>query len=454
MLSKNSIKKIIWRFIDSPVGIIPLVRFRILFGCLMMLGAIRFIQEGWIEKLYLEPRYFFKFYWFEWVRPFDEKGMYILLFTIIVSATMVMLGFFYRMAIIMFFVSFTYLELIDATNYLNHHYLVCLLSFLMIFLPANRAFSIDALIWKKIKTDRVPSWTINILIFQLTIVYTFAGIAKLNYDWIFNAMPLAVWLPEREGIPILGYFFQFKWVAFLMSWAGAFYDLTIAYFLMYSRTRPIAYFFVVVFHLMTWLLFNIGLFPWIMILSTLIFFPNKTFSSDLKNTFGKKMQVALEDKKRNFISIKRQSLIPFLGVFMLSQLLIPLRHFLYPSNIFWAEEGYRFSWRVMLVEKSGQAIFTLKDPNTNRQTEIINSRYLTTFQEKQMSIQPDFILQFAHYLKYEYERTHGIKNPIITVDSHVALNGRVSQRFIDPNINLAEVKDSFFPKKWVLDFKY
>ncbi len=453
MLSGDFVEKIKWRLIDSPVGITPLVRFRILFGGLMMLGAIRFIEEGWIEKLYLEPRYFFKFYWFEWVRPFDEKGMYILLFTIIVSAAMVMLGFLYRIAIITFFVSFTYLELIDATNYLNHHYLVCLLSFLMIFLPANQSFSMDAWIWKKIKTDQVPSWTINILIFQLTVVYTFAGMAKLNYDWMVQAMPLAVWLPERQEIPIIGYFFQFKWVAFLMSWAGAFYDLTIAYFLMYSRTRPFAYFLVIVFHLMTWLLFNIGLFPWIMIVSTLIFFPDKSFISKSENGLGHKTYSKSAAGKWNFAQLKRQILIPFIGVYMLFQLLIPLRHFLYPSNVFWAEEGYRFSWRVMLVEKSGQATFTLKDPETNRQTEIINSRYLTQFQEKQMSVQPDFILQFAHYLKYEYERTHGIKNPIITVDSHVALNGRVSQRFIDPNVNLAKIKDDFFPKKWVLDFK-
>lgn len=453
MVKREFLEKIKWRLIDSPAGIIPLVRFRILFGGLMMLGAIRFIEEGWVEKLYLEPRYFFKFYWFEWVRPFDENGMYILLSIIIGSAAMVMIGFLYRLAIITFFVSFTYLELIDATNYLNHHYLVCLLSFLMIFLPANKSHSVDVLLWKRLKTKTVPSWTINILIFQLTIVYTFAGIAKLNYDWLFQAMPLAVWLPERQDIPLVGYFFQFKWAAFLMSWAGALYDLTIAYFLMYSRTRPFAYFLVIVFHLMTWLLFNIGLFPWIMIISTLIFFPENSFSNANKDFYKNITNTLSDAESRNHFLIRGNILIPFLMVYLLLQIMIPARHFLYPNNVFWSEEGYRFSWRVMLVEKSGQATFTLKDPKTNRQTEIINSRYLTQFQEKQMSIQPDFILQFAHYLKYEYQRTHGIENPIITVDSHVALNGRVSQQLIDPEVNLAEIKDSFFPKKWILEFE-
>ena len=436
------------RFVNSPTGILPLVRFRILFGALMLFGAIRFIQNGWIEKLYLEPNYFFKFYGLEWAHPFDEKGMYILMSIIILSATMVMLGFLYRIAIIMFFVSFTYLEIMDATNYLNHYYLVCLLAFLMIFLPAHKSHSVDVLLWKKIKTDRVPSWTINILIFQLTVVYTCAGIAKLNYDWLFQAMPLAIWLPEHQDIPILGYFFQFKWMAYLMSWGGAFYDLTIAYFLMFKKTRNWAYAMVVIFHLLTWMLFNIGLFPLIMIVSTLIFFP--TSPQSLK---GRTENQTIEDQGFN----RRESQNSPLGgrgfllvLWMFFQIIIPFRHFLYPGDVLWTEEGYRFSWRVMLVEKSGSAVFTLKDPKTNRQTEITNSRYLTPFQEKQMSIQPDFILQYAHYLKYEYQRKYGIENPIITVDAHVALNGKVSQRFIDPNVNLAEIKDDFLSKKWIL----
>ena len=457
-------------------GIAPLVTFRILFGALMMLGAIRFVYEGWIEKLYLEPRYFFKFYWFEWVRPFEGNGMYLLFFIIILSSAMIMLGFLYRIAIITFFVSFTYLELMDATNYLNHYYLVCLLGFLMIFLPAHRACSIDSFfLFKKIKTNQVPSWTINILIFQLTIVYTCAGIAKLNSDWLFHAMPLAVWLPEHQDLPLLGYFFQFKWVAVAMSWGGAFYDLTIAYFLMFSKTRKWAYALVVVFHLMTWMLFNIGLFPWIMIFSTLIFFPNEFHERIWKRIFGEEIFQSKKNmcrssrtqksKKEDIqfstdsslksprgTTYKRRIVMIGLSAYILLQILLPFRHFLYNGNVLWTEEGYRFAWRVMLVEKSGHATFKLKDPATGRQTEIINSRYLTNFQEKQMSIQPDFILQFAHYLKYEYQRIHNIQNPIITVDAYVALNGRVSQRFIDPEVNLAEIKDSFLPKKWIIPF--
>jgi hypothetical protein len=120
--------------------------------------------------------------------------------------------------------------------------------------------------------------------------------------------------------------------------------------------------------------------------------------------------------------------------------------------LFWSEEGYRFSWRVMLVEKHGLATFTVADSKTGRKSEIVNGDYLTLFQEKQMAIQPDFILQFAHFLAQEYQDKHGFVKPIVTVDAHVALNGRISQRFIKSDVNLAEIQDGFSPKEWVLNY--
>lgn len=441
-------KKIITK-LKASTSIAPLITFRILFGALMMIGAIRFLYNGWVERLYLEPKIFFKFYGFEWVEVLSERGMYILLWTIVISAGMIMLGLFYRLAAVVFFCSFTYLELIDATNYLNHYYLVVLLAFLLVFLPANRQFSID--VWRRpsLKASKVPTWMIGILILQLTIVYTCAGIAKLNSDWLFRAMPLSIWLPEHQNLPIIGSLLKYKATAYLFSWFGALYDLTIAYFLLFRQTRILAYIAVVVFHVMTNVLFNIGLFPAIMISSTLIFFSG-AFHERLLGNLGCERG---EDRLYELPEIFKAIVKPLLVFFFVIQLLLPFRYLAYSSDLPWAEEGYRFSWRVMLVEKIGQATFHIEDPKSGRKTEVINGRYLTQFQEKQMSIQPDFILQFAHFLKEEYRSRHGIENPIITVDCHVALNGRMSQRLIDPEVNLATIKDSFKQKKWILPFK-
>ena len=90
------------------------------------------------------------------------------------------------------------------------------------------------------------------LSFNLPLVYVFAGIAKLNADWLFEAMPLAIWLPAQDQLPFVGSLFQYKATAYAFSWAGAIYDLTIPFFLLFGRTRWMAYAAVVVFHLLTW----------------------------------------------------------------------------------------------------------------------------------------------------------------------------------------------------------
>jgi len=56
---------VIHQLMFAPKYIYPLVTFRILFGLLMCLGTMRFMYNGWIDKLFIEPRHFFKFYGFE-----------------------------------------------------------------------------------------------------------------------------------------------------------------------------------------------------------------------------------------------------------------------------------------------------------------------------------------------------------------------------------------------------
>mgnify|MGYP006061614115 FL=1 len=125
---------------------------------------------------------------------------------------------------------------------------------------------------------------------------------------------------------------------------------------------------------------------------------------------------------------------------------------MYPEELFWTEEGYRFSWRVMLMEKAGYAQFTVKDSKSGKMFAVDNSDFLTAFQEKQMSTQPDFIVQYAHYLGSHFA-SQGHQNIAVYVESYVALNGRLSQQYIDPKVNLLEVEDTFKHKDWILNFK-
>ncbi|GAA4276450.1 HTTM domain-containing protein [Aquimarina mytili] len=342
----------------------------------------------------------------------------------------------------------------DKTTYLNHYYFISLLSFLMIFLPANAYYSLDAK-QKETSFQNIPKWTIDAIKVLLGIVYFYAGLAKLNSDWIVKAMPLRIWLPSKYDIPLLGELMHQEWVHYVFSYTGAIYDLTIPFLLLYKRTRIFAFVLVIIFHVLTRVLFPIGMFPYIMIVSTLIFFDSRLHHKILE-LISKVFKINKEffDTKRllSFSSKHEKIVISMLSLFLVIQLLLPFRYLLYPGELFWTEEGYRFSWRVMLMEKAGYANFKIVDGKTGKRFYVDNDDFLTSFQQKQMATQPDFILEYAHYLKKHFE-SEGHQNVQVFVESYVALNGRLSSQYIDPEVDLGKQKESFKHKTWIIPLK-
>ena len=442
------------KHIKAPVHAAPLAVFRIFFGTMMLFGLVRFASYGSIEKLYIAPKFFFSYYGFEWVKPLGNYT-YLIFICCALSAVFVALGYKYKLAIIVFFLSFTYIELMDKTTYLNHYYFTSIVAFLMIFLPASAYYSVDALRNPRQAFEKIPAWTINSIKLLLAIVYFYAGLAKLNSDWLIEAMPLKIWLPSKFDIPLIGDFMHLEGVQYAFSWGGALYDLSIPFFLLYRRTRALAFVAVVVFHVLTWVLFPIGMFPYIMIVSALIFFDARVHRRILGY-----LDVLLRIGKAHFDNGKSMLSKSTFGArlghgivvaFFILQLLVPFRYLLYPGELFWTEEGYRFSWRVMLMEKSGYAQFKVMDGVTGKWFYVDNSDFLTPFQEKQMAFQADFILEYAHFLKSHFEKD-GFQDVAVFVDNQVSLNGRLSTPMVDPKVDLTEQEESFAPKKWILPF--
>ena len=255
-------------------------------------------------------------------------------------------------------------------------------------------------------------------------IYVFAGIAKINSDWLFKAMPLKIWLQSKYDLPIIGEtLMQKDWFHYFMSWGGMVYDLTIPFLLLWKKTRLFGFLLVIFFHLFTGILFPIGMFPYIMIVSSIIFFDSDLHKRVLnllpKLKFIKKTIKIIEIPK--FEYKREKSTLILVLFFFLIQLIVPFRYMLYPGELFWNEQGYRFSWRVMLIEKKGESVFRIYDKDNEKSFYVQNENFLTPLQEKQMSFQPDFILEYAHYLG-NYYSIKGIKNIEVYVDSHVALN--------------------------------
>ncbi|WP_299439777.1 HTTM domain-containing protein [uncultured Aquimarina sp.] len=431
----------------------PLAVFRIFFGLMMLISIIRFWSYGWIDKLYVKPSFFFSYYGLEFIKPLGNYTYFIFALCGI-STIFITIGYKYRIAIVTFFLSFTYIELMDKTTYLNHYYFISVLSFLLIFLPANAYYSLDAKL-KGTSFQKIPAWSIDAVKLLLGIVYFYAGLAKLNSDWLQKAMPLKIWLPSKYDTPIIGDIMQQEWVHYVFSYTGVIYDLAIPFLLIYRKTRIFAFVMVVIFHVLTRVLFPIGMFPYIMIVSAMIFFDSSIHHRILQ-FFSKIFRIAKANfdtgKTLNFLPSKTKIIAPVLVLFFVIQLLLPFRYVLYPGELFWTEEGYRFSWRVMLMEKAGYANFKIVDKETGKRFYVDNDDFLSPFQQKQMATQPDFILEYAHYLQAHFEK-QGHQNVQVFVESHVALNGRLSTQYIDPNVDLGKQKESFKHKTWIIPFK-
>ncbi|WP_338375111.1 HTTM domain-containing protein [uncultured Flavobacterium sp.] len=440
-------------YFNAYTSTATLAFYRLAFGLMMLFSLIRFAVLGWIEKLYILPTNRFTYYGFEWI-PRLGNYTYLLFLITAIAAFCVAIGYKYRIAIITFFLCFTYIELLDKTTYLNHYYFISIVSFVFIFLPANAYFSVDAKQNPKIRFQYVPKWNVDILKILIAIVYFYAGLAKINSDWLIEAMPLKIWLPTNTELPFIKTLLNQNWVHYAFSWTGMLYDLSIPFLLLYKPTRKFAFVLVVLFHVLTRMLFPIGVFPFVMIVSSLVFF-EPSFHENILKKIASFFKINFErfNNALQFESSKLASKLTkaILILFIVFQLVFPFRYMLYPNELFWTEEGFRFSWRVMLMEKAGYIQFKVVDPKTQKEIRVNNTQFLTAFQEKQMAFQPDFILEYAHILKDYYEK-QGVVNPRIYVESYVALNGRLSQKYIDPNVNLANEKESFKPKNWILPF--
>jgi vitamin K-dependent gamma-carboxylase len=320
-------------------------------------------------------------------------------------------------------VLFTYCHLADKTNYLNHYYLVSLLLGLTAAIGISNADATQ------------PAWKLWLIRFQIGLVYFYGGVGKLESDWLVHAMPLQIWLAGSGDFPVLGPVLRLRETAWIMSWVGAAFDLTAPFLLAQRRTRIYAYAVVVFFHLMTARLFQIGMFPWVMIAVTLVFFdpswPRRWFSRWLPSGDSP------------IAPLPRWVL-----AWVVLQVLYPLRSHLYPGNVLWTEDGYRFSWRVMLIEKAGSADFTVTQAS-GAKSEIRVRDWLTPLQVKMMSTQPDMIRAFAWMIADDAVRK-GQPRPRVTADVVVTLNGRAPARLVDPNVDLAAEPLRLGGSPWVL----
>lgn len=432
----------------APVDVASLVFFRIAFGLLMVWDVSRYFSHHRIAPYWLTPRLLFKYYGFWWVNPWPGNGLYIHWAILGVLALCIALGLFYRFSTAFFCLGYTYTFLLDEAKWLNHTYLVCLFSFLLIFVPAHRAFSIDAWRNPKLRSPFSPAWSLWLLRAQMGVVYFFAGVAKISPDW-WQGEPMRVWLGYQTRNPLIARFLQRDWSIYALSYAALLFDLLIVPFLLWRRTRLVAFCLAVGFHLLNSRFFYIGFFPWLAIAGTTLFlspsWPRRILS------FFSKRSGSPPSGEPSFLSPGKQGVILGLVlIYIAIQIFVPLRHFLWRGGIEWIYAEHRFSWRMMIQNSSVQAFFYVTDPNSGETFQVLPEDYLDRWQAQRMGWRPDMLVQFAHYLARVMPRS-GPKPLRVEGRILVSINGRKPQLVINQNIDLASQERTFGRPPWLLE---
>lgn len=440
----------VFKSIDASVIAI----FRIIFGLFMVYQMIYYFQIDYTFQFIYGPEVLFPYPGLEFLKPFSLGILKAIHVGLLISAVLITLGFLYRYAMIFFFLGFSYFSFIDKTLYNNHIYLIALIAFVMIFISADKKYSLRAKLSKKPLSKLVPAWHQYILVFLISIVYFFGGIAKLSPNWLqSNLVSYIIGQAQRN---ILMEFFPRDFLIVLIKYGGLLFDLSIAFLLLYKKTRKLGVILVVLFSLTNnSILFNdIGIFPFFMICATILFFDSEKVGRFVDTIFSSKSETAKVDQEA-VVTTKYKSLtLTLLGVFVIFQLVFPFRYLLFTSNPEWTGIAQRFSWRMKMQSRNIIDFkMTLTDRATSKTFNVDGTSFVSKNQLIHMPEDPYTFVHLAKYISQKLNRENGLVNPIIKTQLMVEFNGMPAQFMIDPRRDLTTIDESHFvDHPWISEF--
>ena len=428
----------------------------------------RYLWRGWVTTQLTAPEFHVTYPGLWWVRPLPAPWMHLVLVVTAIAGFGLALGWRQRWSAALALLGFGWVESVDAATYLNHYELVTLMLALCVALPMSDAWSLDRRAGRRGPRTGEPGaggtvavgvvWAMRA---QLGVVYVFAALAKVQADWLVHGQPLTTWLAARTDVPLVGGLFINPSVGLALSWAGATFDLLVVPALLWKRTRAAAYVAVVVFHVVTGLLFpRIGVFPWLMIALTPIFFdPNWPARALGRFHRSRRAPTGSEPHANRGTDARpvRYRVVAVALVIVAVEIALPLRHLVIPGDVRWSEEGYRWSWRVLVTERSGVATFHVTDPGTGRSAISLPSDHLTPQQVTYVSSRPEAIRQYAHFVAGRYAEMWHLPPgsvPVVTVDAWVSVNGSARSRIVDPTVDLARASPALGRPSWVLPARW
>ena len=415
--------------------------FRLFYGLITIVHLLD--QWRYIGVNFVQPEFHFSYPGLTWIQPLPGVGMYVIHVIMLIAAVGIFLGVGFRRSLALFLTLYLYTFLIDAAYYKNHYYLTFLTGMLLWFTPANYCF-----VFRPPKnTAPCYSWHVYIVRFQFCVVYFYAGLAKLNWDWWYGE-PVRYLLQqgmaaERGGI--LTALYNFDVFVFLMIYGGALFDLLVPFFLINRKTRKYAMLVTILFHSSNHFIFpNILIFPFLMMSSLVMFFNSDwpTRNRFLKYYCKIKQPTASAEEKPT------DKILPWvLGCYAILQIALPLRHHLYPGDILWTSQGEHFAWRMILKREKADLKMYIVNPRTGERKKpeegLLNYRQFVV-----MKTRPRYILQFARFVA---ERS-GIPDVQVFAENWHSINGREYQLKIMPDVDLTKINFNQSYLEWIAPF--
>lgn len=469
-----------------PVDPATLALFRIGFAVTLLPGLVgrwSVAATSWPAPWEYRPSYGFTPFLEGWAAP-DSN----LVLPLAVAALVgIGLGFLTRVSSLLFAAVYGYTFALDPLAYNNHYVLIVLVAGWLAIVRSNAIWSVDARLFGAART--IPFWHQAIFRFQLCVVYFYGGLAKLNGDWL-RAEPVRPWLLAEADLPVIGPWLAQPWAPYFVAWYGLVFDLTLPFLLCWRRTRWLGIGLAILFHLSNSVLFEIGVFPWMGIVSLVVFLdpdaprrllerfrqPSEPIENDDSST-PKSTGQRSADWQRNLVTAG-------LVFYAVVQLVVPLRHLLYAGNVEWTEEGKNFSWRMMLSYKQAVVGFVVTDGRTGRKYVVdpqgdylprlptiapgeralfqadrslrfVPSRLLSRNRKRLRRLynNPRLLAQYARFLAAD-ARAAGVGDPRVSVTAIASLNGRPFQHLVDPDRNLADVDRSpLWTPNWIVPLR-
>ena len=283
---------------------------------------------------------------------------------ILPSTVMLLLGIRTRMATVITWIIYTLpirSALLDVTQSVDlGRYILALMLFWGIFLPLGHRWSTDSSKGQKHPRARYLSIGSGAVLFQLGIIYVFAGISKDVGEWVLDATALETIFQIPQFSTSLGlYMTRFPTLLGVMSVATIALEVigTILLFVpgrtLVARRTIIASSFIA-FHLGIVIFMGIGLFPFVLMVAWLVFMPTEFWDrlQRLKATNDSDVPVHLE--KSSLLNITAITVFVFVFVSNL------FTWFYYPSPpafaAIWQQVGRYFllyqQWAMFAVPSS------------------------------------------------------------------------------------------------------